>query len=198
MATKVKRLRNGAGIVFFVASEPDRKGNYRQYTAEEVARGQFEIVESATAESILRESDGWVKVPRKSKFAEDDSQEVAGVAHSLTARGFVQSSSTSGLPIGAGTWKRGDLTVLVATNGSWKCGKSVGKNCHELDSLLDSQFPQESTQDRLRAAFENFLPPAEAALAARGPMENGTDIDVQLRGKALMDRLGIDLMEPQL
>jgi hypothetical protein len=192
MATKVNRLRNGAGGVFFVASEPDRKGNYKQYSAEEVSAGQFEVIESATAESILRESDGWVKVPRKNRFAEDDSQEVAGVAHSLTARGFVQSTTS-----GSGTWKRGDVTVLVGTNGSWKCGKSVGKNCHDLNSLLDSQYPQESTQDRLRAAFENFLPPAEAALAARGPMENGSDISSQLRGNALMNRLRFDLMEPQ-
>ena len=192
MTTKVKRLKNGAGVVFFVASEPDRYGNYKQYSAEEVSSGQFEVIESATAESILRESDGWVKVVRRtSGFVEDDSQEVTGVAHSLTARGFVQSATTtSGLPIGAGTWKRGTVTVLVATNGSWKCGKSTGKNCHELNSLLDSQFPQESAQDRLRAVFETFLPPAEAALAARGSA-NGVDLDAQLRGNALLDRLGL-------
>ena len=193
MVPTVTRLRNGAGVEFFVANEPDRYGNYKQYTAQEVVAGQFNVKESATAESILRESDGWVKVPRRSRFVEDDSQEFMATQHSLRTRGFDGTVINN-----EATFRRGNITVIANADGSWKCGKTTGKNCKELNTFLDTNYPQESAQqDRLRAAFEHFLPPAEAALAARGPMQNGTEIDVQLRGNALMNRLGIDLMEPQ-
>jgi hypothetical protein len=123
--------------------------------------------------------------------SEGDNQQVAGCAHSLTVRGFTAPGLQ--LPMGSGVWKRGKVAVTVNADGSWTCGKSHGKDCHELDSLLDGQYPKESVQDRLKAAFEKILPPAEAALAARGPTPNGSEIDVQLRGKALLDQM--DLLE---
>lgn len=131
---RVQHKRNGAGVIFYVACEPDSHGAYKQYSAEEVEKapiGKFEVRESATAASIARETfrehsplgAGWVKVPiRDSRHRE----------------------------------------------------------------------PVNMTQ-RLANAFEKLgLPKSEAALAARGPMQ---DIDIQLRGRELTDRLGHDLMD---
>jgi hypothetical protein len=55
---------------------------------------------------------------------------------------------------------------------------------------------QPSTQDRLKAAFSAIgLSSVEAAVAARGPMQNGTEIDAQLRGKVLLDRMNLMELE---
>jgi len=139
MATKVMTLRNGAGTVFYVACDPDSHGNYRQYTADEVEKastGKFEVCESSTAASIVKEvlhehSTGWVK----------------------------------------------------------------DQNWRQKPHTRSSDRSTATIADRLKTAFGKILPPEEAVLAARGPMQNGTDIDVQLRGRALTDRLGHDLMD---
>jgi hypothetical protein len=111
----------------------------------------------------------------------------------------------------AGAGKLGQMGVSISCSGTAIDGEEDGIVCKIVESLdacqsvdfvarpaaggrVDAiESVQQSTQDRLRSAFEKILPPAEAALAARGPMANGSEIDVQFRGRALLDRM--DLLE---
>lgn len=186
---KVERnfSHNGRKL-FYVASEPDRAGNYKQFTQQEVESNpdQFEVMESNQRRSIVAEF---------TPLAEDDQQSLRATKTALRSRNIAPTGD-------GGLWRRDGkkpVSVLLASDGSWKCCNASGADHTTLESHLDSAHGSagaqgsESDSGRLQRAFEQFLPPDEAALAARGPTPDGSEFDVQLRGKALLDRM--DLLE---
>ena len=113
----------------------------------------FEVVESFVGLQMhaeMRESlgPGWVNTNKpRTGFREVElnaNQQLQATVHSLKLRHFAAPSSASSA--GEGTWKRGSVSVLVAPDGSWKCGTSSGKDAHHLDTTLDSQFPESARE----------------------------------------------------
>jgi hypothetical protein len=141
-----------------------------------------------------------MKKYRNTNLREDDQQNLQATKTSLRSRNI--------LPVGnGGIWKRDGkkpVTAIIGADGSWKCCDAVGADHTTLESHLDSVHPSAGAQGsesdqslRLRKAFEQLLPKDEAALAARGPQQNGSEIDVTNRGNSLLSRLDMDLLEPE-